>query len=50
MDKDLQAIRNQYTGYIKANEQKISAWENVKIVTKKDGTPFANLGKNFTGA
>lgn len=26
------------------------AWENVKYPTKKDGTPFVNMSKNFDGA
>ena len=31
-------------------EKKLQAWQNFKIVTKKDGTPFAVLSKNFEGA
>lgn len=27
-----------------------NAWENVTFLTKKDGTPFKNLAKNFHGA
>lgn len=27
-----------------------AAWENVTFPTKKDGTPFKNLAKNFNGA
>ena len=27
-----------------------AAWENVAFPTKKDGTPFKNLSKNFSGA
>lgn len=28
----------------------IEAWKNVKFLTKKDGTPFKNMSKNFEGA
>lgn len=28
----------------------IKAWENVTFPTKKDGTPFANMARNFDGA
>lgn len=28
----------------------LAAWENVTFPTKKDGTPFANMSKNFDGA
>ena len=31
-------------------EKKLQAWKNFKIVTKKDGTPFSVLSKNFEGA
>ena len=27
-----------------------TAWEKVTFPTKKDGTPFKNLSKNFNGA
>ena len=35
---------------VKWYEVRIAAWENVKIVTKKDGTPFKVYSKNFDGA
>lgn len=28
----------------------IESWENVTFPTKKDGTPFASMAKNFSGA
>ena len=35
---------------IKEEEAKRDAWRAVKIVTKKDGSAFANFAKNFGGA
>lgn len=35
---------------IKEEEAKRDAWRAVKIVTKKDGSAFANFSKNFNGA
>lgn len=35
---------------IREEEAKRDAWRAVKIVTKKDGSPFANFSKNFNGA
>lgn len=31
------------------SRDELKAWEGVKIVTKKDGKPFANFSKNFEG-
>ena len=31
-------------------ESKIEAWEKVEFMTKKDGTPFKNMGKNVKNA
>lgn len=40
-------ITKKYQDYIEECEAKIKLWENVKIVTKKNGEPFQAFAKNF---
>lgn len=47
--KTTEDIKKTLGKYIRENEKKIELWENVQRVHKKDGTDFANFGKNFTG-
>ena len=50
MMKTKESIRKTFMDYIADYEEKIKLWENVKVVTKKDGTPFKDFAKNFSGA
>lgn len=43
-------IRKKLEGYVRDYDRKIELWQNVTVVTKKDGTEFANFGKNFRNA
>ena len=43
-------IRTRFENYIREYEEKIKLWKNVKVVTKKDGTPFKDFNRNFEGA
>lgn len=47
--KTAEEIKSKLSKYIAENEEKIKLWEQVQRVHKKDGTDFANFGKNFTG-
>jgi hypothetical protein len=43
-------IKKEYETNIKSYRNAIEAWSKVKRVSKKDGSDFANLGKNFINA
>lgn len=47
--KTAEDIKKTLGKYIRENEKKIELWEHVQRVHKKDGSDFANFGKNFTG-
>ena len=42
----LQSLKND----LQRNEDMLQAWENVEIVTKKDGKPYKSLDRNFVNA
>lgn len=44
------SIKKELQETIYSKTQALEMWQNVKYITKKDGTPFANLSKNFEGA
>lgn len=44
------SIKKELQETIYSKTQALEMWRNVKYITKKDGTPFANLSKNFEGA
>ena len=50
MEKNLEQIKKDLQNSIEECKAKIAAWENVKRVTKKDGTNFSTLSKNFENA
>lgn len=50
MKTDISEIKNRYYDSAKTYQNGIIAWQNVKRVTKKDGTNFANFSKNFVNA
>ena len=50
MEKNLEQIKEELKKSIEEYEAKIAAWENVKRVTKKDGSNFSTLSKNFENA
>ena len=50
MRKTKEQIREKFENYIAEYEEKIRLWQNVQVQTKKDGTPFKDLAKNFSGA
>ena len=45
-----ESVKAKLDGYIEDYTRKIEMWKKVQLVTKKDGNPFQNLGKNFTNA
>lgn len=47
---DLNDIRSQLTNDLTDAEAKLKAWQAVTYPTKKDGQPFAIMGKNINGA
>lgn len=47
---NLDGIKTELKKEISRNETILEAWENVTFPTKKDGTLFANMSKNFNGA
>ena len=47
---NLDGIKTELKKEIALNETLLQAWKNVKIVTKKDGTPFAQMSRNFENA
>ncbi len=50
MEKNLDQIKKELQNSIEECNAKIAAWENVKRVTKKDGSNFSTLSKNFENA
>ena len=50
MKKTKDQIRNEMLDTIATYKEKIRLWQNVKRKTKKDGTDFQNLSKNFENA
>ena len=50
MKTDISEIKNRYHDSAKTYQNGIIAWQNVRRVTKKDGTNFANFSKNFVNA
>jgi len=50
MEKNLEQIKKELQNSIEECNAKIAAWENVKRVTKKDGSDFSTLSKNFENA
>lgn len=46
----IKKIEQTYRGHIDDYKNAINAWSNVKRATKKDGSDFANFGKNFVNA
>lgn len=46
----IEEIEKKYRENSKGYQNAIVAWQNVKRVTKKDGSDFANFGKNFVNA
>jgi len=48
--KNKEDIKKEYEINIKSYRNVIEAWSKVKRVSKKDGTDFANFGKNFINA
>lgn len=44
------SIKQELQDTIYSKTLALSLWQNVKYPTKKDGTPFVNLPKNFDGA
>ena len=45
-----QDIINELNKDIEIKKELLKAWQQVKFVTKKDGTPFKNIQKNIIGA
>lgn len=50
MLRNYEEIKKEMESRLNDSKARLEAWENVQIITKKDGTPFANMSKNFTGA
>ena len=44
---NLDGITTQIKKNLDYCETQLKAWESVEIVTKKDGTPFKTMSKNF---
>lgn len=47
---NLDGIKTMLTREIRKEETRLAAWKAVTFPTKKDGKPFAILGKNISGA
>lgn len=47
---DLDGIQTELKRQIERTKCLIEAWQKVAYPTKKDGTPFKNMSKNFDGA
>ena len=47
---NLDGITTQIKRDLDYRTTQLEAWESVEIVTKKDGTPFKTMSKNFKGA
>ena len=46
----LNSIKRDLKDYIEENKALLEAWERVTYLTKKDGTPFKSMSKNFNNA
>lgn len=46
----LNSIKRELKDYIEENKALLEAWERVTYLTKKDGTPFKSMSKNFNNA
>ena len=46
----LNSIKRDLKDYIEENKALLEAWERVTYLTKKDGTPFKSMSKNFNKA
>lgn len=46
----LDTIKSTIESQLLHTKNALAAWNEVKIVAKKDGTPFKTMGKNFEGA
>lgn len=47
---NLDGIKTELTKRLSYEKSILQAWENVTFPTKKDGTPFKTMSKNFDGA
>lgn len=47
---NLDGIKTELNKRLSYNKTILKAWEDVTFPTKKDGTPFKNMSKNFDGA
>ena len=47
---NINEIEKKYRSSVNSYKNAIVAWQNVKRATKKDGSDFANFGKNFVNA
>lgn len=47
--KDLEIIKKEIEEKRQYNKDCLEAWENVKRLSKKDGSDFSSLSKNFDG-
>lgn len=50
MYRNIEDIEKEMDKRIAETAAFLEAWRNVKFPTKKDGTPFKNMNKNFDGA
>ncbi len=48
--RSMEDIEKRLNGYMEENAARIDAWKNVERLTKKDGSDFQSLGKNFKNA
>lgn len=48
--RNLKDIQNELNKRIRENEAKLELWNNVEFLTKKDGTAFKVMSKNFKNA
>lgn len=46
----LNSLKRDLKDYIEENKALLEAWERVTYLTKKDGTPFKSMSKNFNNA
>lgn len=47
---NLDGVKTEIMKALDIAETRLTAWEKVKFITKKDGKPFAQLSKNISGA
>lgn len=48
--RNLEDIKNDFEKRLAENKRKLELWKSVKRLTKKDGSDFVNINKNFDGA